>query len=225
MVITAPRRAAAAAAAALTLLGAAPRPADSDLVGFMLASRAWFPKTMRASTSERSYRITLTTSRGDRLVGIEDGPRRYWLMVTRGGERTESYFVGPIIYQYFPGEGWLKVDTARMMRIAAARGFHPRKSALDEPEPVVRSLPDRHVNGILMGAVQFTSRVWFPQDRSDRRKLVTMTCFYTKEGGEYQSCSAGKLYTVTFDRYGDPANHFVVPKAALDAPPPPWMKE
>ena len=221
VVSTATRRAAAVAAAALTLLGTVPRPTDGDLVGMALP---WLPKVRHASTSVRSFRITLTTSHGDRLVEIMDAPRRYWLIATRGGERTETYFIGRMMYDYRPGQGWVKVDTVRLMRLAAAHGFHRRKRP-DQPKPVVRNLPDRYVNGVLMGVVRFTSRDWFPLHRSERGKLVTMTCLYTKEGGVYRSCSVGKLYTLTFDHYDDAANHFVVPQAALDAPPAPWLKE
>ncbi|MBV8298174.1 MAG: hypothetical protein JO083_01250 [Candidatus Eremiobacteraeota bacterium] len=226
MVITA-RRAAAATAAALSLIGAGPNPGDRDLVGFTLPTIAWLPKSARRPTAGSSYRITVTASNGERFVGIEDGPRRYKLVRIRGGERTETYFIGPIVYQYFRREGWLKIDTVRMMRSAAAHGFHPRKSPVDEREPplVVRELPDRHVKGVLTGAVRFTARAWSPEHRSYRRRLVTMTCLYAKEGPEYESCTAGNLFTVRFDRYGDPTNHFVVPRAALDAPLAPWSQQ
>ena len=203
-------------------------PREADLFAAMTEAAASVRHATRSQPSAGSYRITVTLPRGESWVGIADGPRRYELIQNRGGKSSETYLVGPMVYQYFDGEGWFKIDMTQVRRLAAARGFKPRKSWVDEPAPapVAHDLPDRRVNGVLMGAVRFTTRAWVPSDRHfNRRALVTMTCIYPKQGPEYESCSAGNLYRVTFDRYGDPANHFVVPKAALNAPLAPWLKE
>ncbi len=208
------------------LLGAGTVPAQLNLIAFARETAASLPHATRSEDTPDSYRITMTTSRGDRLVGIQDGPRRYELVGTSLGTRSIDYFVGGMFYSRVGQEPWTKIDVARFTRAAQAKGMHARSSAeARKPKPIVHNLPDRRVHGVLMGAVSFTSSPWWPDPHFKRGQLVTVTCLYTKEGREYQSCTAPGLYTFTFDRYGDPANHFVVPREALNAPLASWATE
>jgi hypothetical protein len=134
------------------------------------------------------------------------------------------YVANNASYQRLGGHSWTKTNFAAAARAGAAAARvvaptadpHPQASA--PPAEQVVELPDRRVNGVVMGAFRTTVSGEGLGAKAWPGRTVTETCIYEKATGRARSCTIGNLAKITYDRYNDPSNVFTIPAAALRAP-------
>lgn len=170
------------------------------------------------SDDVRSFRMTYTSKREGRMVIIHEEDRNADKSTT-ARDMSAIYRIGMTTYFQINGGQWVKFDAARYER-AQAKSSKPAVAARTPRARTERfvQLPDRRVNGVLLGAVSITQRGSTFDQQVHASQHVTTTCLYEKTTGRLRSCRAPGLYTVTFDRYNDPSNRVEVPVAALGAP-------
>ena len=201
--------------AALALVGAsaAPRTGAADVVGTALALAATVQQQSPGSIDVvRSYRMTISARGFGHMVDIQDGRGRDKFTYTRDGKTSDIYLTKGALYTRESGGEWIMMA---LPKITGAARPAPHSQTASIASSGDRTLPDRTVNGVLMGAVNTPVP---PDFRSTERSAKVMTCLYEKASGLFRSCSAGNDFTITFDRYNDPSNTFTIPSAALRAP-------
>ncbi len=213
----------AAVVAASALLGAGP-PDPREAAGLLayvsdLASAA-HPSATASGDDVRSFRIKFSGGSGERFTVILDHVRRAAKFIDVDDGRTSMYIVARTSYMRARDGTWSKLDFSHF----PAATTKPHASRTPEsrigPEKSARFhvLPDRRIDGVLMGVVAETIPTGQFDHRTHSSKPLTITCAYEKETGRMRTCDASPLFTATFDRYNDPANQVVVPPEALNAP-------
>jgi hypothetical protein len=211
---------------ASALLGAGsidPRamPASMGLVAFVTSLAASSHPSATASADDvRSFRTRFVGS-NVRFTVIYDETRHAWKMTTPGAAGTSMYTVGLVSYMQARDGTWSKLDVSHMPGARSKRHSGSTARSLvarAKSDPRVHALPDRRVDGVLMGVIAET----IPAGRFDRHmhlsKPLIITCAYEKATERLRTCDAPPLFIATFDRYNDPANRVVVPAEALNAP-------
>jgi hypothetical protein len=145
---------------------------------------------------------------------------RVKVTMTENGEPFILYISGSTSYQRLGNRPWTKTNlnaAAAMLPHTAASAASPRT---DYSAKIVQ-LPDRRVNGTLMGAFRRTvSAAPFESGANPKaNRTLVVTCLYEKMTGRARACFAGKAIVIKFDHYNDPSNAFVIPAAALRARP------
>lgn len=213
----------AAVAAAAGMLGsfkAAPALANDalDLAMSLPTPTSTSHSSAMDGTPERSYRVTLRSPRLGTVTIIADWEHaRYKAISQDGSATTVSYAAGSMVYQRDPAGKWIKMDSGRVAQAAAPSREASAKPLKTSPERPMRQLPDRIIHGVRMGAYSYEVPASKFDAHATKATSVTVVCLTDKASGRLRSCSAGNVFTASFDHYNDPSNTVVVPAAALRA--------
>lgn len=207
--------------AACALLGAGPPNALGSLdavIALAGSAQAYLPPH---ANNVRSYRSTFSSRHDGPFIVINDLERHAFKM-TSARDGSTMYMAGMTSYfQLSPGK-WTKFDGARYLRMAAKSpkqgGARTAPATPKSRHETYHDLPDRRLNGVLLGAYSVTFRVSALERRLFGSDTLTATCLYEKTTGRLRTCDTPGQFTMTFDRYNDPSNRVEVPVAALNAP-------
>ena len=209
---------------ASALLGAGPIDprASMGLVAFVANLAASSPRSATASADDvRSFRTTFVGTNVAFTV-IHDETRHATKLTTPGAPGSSMYMVGLVMYLQARDGTWSKLDGSSLPGARSKRqqsaGTAGSLIARAKSDPRVHALPDRRVNGVLMGVIAETIPTGRFAHHLHLSKPLTITCAYEKATARMRRCDAPPLFVATFDRYNDPANRVVLPAAALNAP-------
>jgi hypothetical protein len=213
----------AVAVAASVLLGAGPIDprASMGLVAFVTSLAAASHSSAAASGDDvRSFRVTFVAN-SETFTVVHDELRHADKFTSPDTRGTSMYMVGLTMYMQARDGTWSKLDGSRLPGAPSQRHAGTTAGSLiarEKSDPRVHALPDRRVNGVLMGVIAETIPAGQFDHRTHASKPLTITCAYEKATERLRTCDAPPLFTATFDRYNDPANRVVVPPEALNAP-------
>jgi hypothetical protein len=210
---------------AAALLGAGPiDPRESmGLVSLVtnLAVSA-HPSATAPGGGVRSFRATFV-AKDETFTVIYDEARHAEKFAIPGTGRTSMYVVWLTMYMQARDGTWSKLDLSRLPgappkpHASDTSGTAGSLIAREKSDPLVHALPDRRVDGVLMGVIAETIPAGRLHGKTHTSKPVTITCAYEKVTERLRICDAPPLFTARFDRYNDPANRVVVPTEALNA--------